>query len=200
MQAQTHARTLAGGFDTPAVQSARAFRHIMQAMARPGTIRGIAGAQPPAPLSRAAGCILLTLCDTDTPVFLAGAADTDEVRAWLAFHTGAPLTGPSHCMFAIGTWETLAPLSSYPVGTSDYPDRSATLIVECDTLDPSGATLRGPGIKAQTALTLPEVAGFQANHALFPLGLDFIFACGDQLAALPRSTEVSAPDAAPEVF
>lgn len=195
-QAQMQAQTLAGGFDAPALQSAQAFRSVMDAMARPGTIQGITGAQPPAPLSRAAGCVLLTLCDSDTPVYLAGDADTADLRAWLAFHTGAPLTGPSQCMFALGTWDALSPLSAYPVGTSDYPDRAATLIVDCPDLAASGATLRGPGIATRAALSLPEIAGFQANAALFPLGLDFIFACGDRIAALPRSTKVSAPDGA----
>ncbi|MFZ5963655.1 phosphonate C-P lyase system protein PhnH [Thalassococcus sp. BH17M4-6] len=185
------ADTLSGGFDTPAVQSAHAFRSIMEAMARPGIRRDITGAAPPAPLSTAAGGVLLTLCDTDTPVYLAGAADTVDVRAWLAFHTGAPVAGPSHCMFAVGTWDALLPLTTYPIGSAQYPDRSATLIVECDELTASGATLRGPGIPSQAALSLPEIAAFQANRALFPLGLDFIFTSGRQLAALPRTTEVS---------
>ncbi|SHG47848.1 phosphonate C-P lyase system protein PhnH [Cognatishimia maritima] len=185
------AETLSGGFANPAVQSAHAFRSVMEAMARPGTLQDIAGAEPPAPLSKAAGSVLLTLCDTDTPVYLAGDADCDAVRAWLAFHTGAPLTGPSHCMFAVGTWEALNPLSVYPVGTSEYPDRSATLIVECEALTQSGATLSGPGIKTNAALSLPSVQAFQQNRALFPLGLDFILTSGSQLAALPRTTEVS---------
>ena len=185
------AETLAGGFDNPAVQSAHAFRCVMEAMARPGTLCDVSGAEPPAPLSKAAGCVLLTLCDADTPLYLARDVDTPAVRAWIAFHTGAPLVGPSHCMFAVGTWEALAPLTSYPMGTSEYPDRSATLIVECDRLATSGATLRGPGIKTQAALSLPEVEAFQTNRALFPLGLDFILTCKSQLAALPRSTEVS---------
>jgi len=185
------AQTLSGGFKAPPVDSAHAFRAIMEAMARPGQIQKIAGAQPPAPLSIAAGTVLLTLCDTDTPVYLAGNADTDDARAWLAFHTGAPLTGPSHAMFAVGEWDTLMPLGGYPVGTPEYPDRSTTLIVECAELEASGATLRGPGIKSEAALSLPETRAFQSNRALFPLGLDFIFTCGDELAALPRSTEVS---------
>ncbi len=185
------AETLTGGFDNPAIQSAHAFRKVMEAMARPGAIYDISGAEPPAQLSRAAGSILLTLCDTDTPVYLAGDADDPAVRAWLAFHTGAPLTGPSHCMFAIGTWDALAPLSSYPIGTSEYPDRSATLIVECAELAPSGATLQGPGIKSQAALSLPDIEAFQINRTLFPLGLDFILTSGSQLAALPRTTVVT---------
>ncbi|MEM9249797.1 MAG: phosphonate C-P lyase system protein PhnH [Pseudomonadota bacterium] len=181
---------LAGGFDAPAPQAAHAFRSVMEAMARPGRILSIAGAAPPAPLSGAAGSVLLTLCDTDTPVYLAGNADHPDVRDWLAFHTGAPLTGPSHAMFALGTWGALMPLSAYAIGTSEYPDRSATLIVESTALLASGATLRGPGIESQAALSLPEVTAFQSNHALFPLGLDFIFTSGDRLAALPRSTQV----------
>lgn len=181
---------LSGGFSEPAIQSAHAFRSVMEAMARPGTVQPIAGAQPPAPLSRAAGAVLLTLCDTDTPVFLAGDADCDAVRKWLAFHTGAPCTGPSHCMFAVGAWDDLMPLSAYPIGTAQYPDRSATLIVECEELEASGATLTGPGIAKSAALSLPDIGSFQANHALFPLGLDFILTAGDEVAALPRTTEV----------
>ncbi|WP_299891524.1 phosphonate C-P lyase system protein PhnH [uncultured Ruegeria sp.] len=185
------AETLSGGFADPAVQSAHAFRSVMEAMARPGTIQDIGGAAPPAPLSKAAGAVLLTLCDTETPVYLAGEVDCDAVRAWLAFHSGAPLTGPSHSMFAVGSWEALMPLSAYPIGTSEYPDRSATLIVEQAKLAPSGATLQGPGIKDYAYLSLPETEALQANSALFPLGLDFIFTSGNQLAALPRTTQVS---------
>ena len=185
------ATALAGGFDNPAIGSAYAFRSIMETMARPGTIQNIQGAAPPAPLSVAAGTVLLTLCDTDTPVHLAGTADTDDVRAWLAFHTGAPQAGPSHAMFAVGEWDALMPLSGYPIGTPEYPDRSTTLIVECAALEATGATLRGPGIKSEATLSLPETRAFQSNRALFPLGFDFIFTCGNQIAALPRSTEVS---------
>ena len=184
------AQTLSGGFSDPAIQSAHAFRSVMEAMARPGKIHDITGAEPPAPLSKAAGAVLLTLCDTDTPVYLAGKADCGAVRAWLAFHTGAPLMGPSHAMFAVGEWDALVPLSAYPVGTSEYPDRSTTLIVEQDELT-TGEMLTGPGIKESASLNLPETAAFQVNRSMFPLGLDFIFTCGDQLAALPRSTEVA---------
>ncbi len=193
------AETLSGGFANPAIQSAHAFRSVMEAMARPGTLQEISSAEPSAPLSKAAGAVLLTLCDTDTGVYLAGEADCDPVRAWLAFHTGAPLTGPSHCVFAVGTWDALNPLSAYPIGTSEYPDRSATLIVECAELVQTGATLTGPGIKSNAALSVPDIDTLQENSALFPLGLDFIFTCGDRLAALPRSTQVSAPMGAAEV-
>ena len=184
------ADTLSGGFADPAIQSAHAFRSVMEAMARPGTLQDIAGATPPAPLSNAAGAVLLTLCDAETPIYLAGDADCDAVRAWITFHTGAPITGPATCMFALGTWKALMPLSAYPIGTAQYPDRSATLIVETPDLTQTGATLTGPGIKTTASLSLPDAAAFQANRAYFPLGLDFIFTSGDRLAALPRTTKV----------
>ncbi|WP_439118431.1 phosphonate C-P lyase system protein PhnH [Marivita sp.] len=185
------AQTLEGGFAHPATDAAHAFRGVMEAMARPGTIQTLMGANPPASLSVAAGVALLTLCDTETPLYLAGDADCEAVRTWVAFHTGAPIAGPSHCMFALGTWGALGSLTAYPIGTSEYPDRSATLIVECADLSAEGETLTGPGIRDTASLSLPETRAFQDNAALFPLGLDFIFTSGNRIAAMPRSTKVS---------
>ena len=185
-----HSATLDGGFADPAIEAATAFRAVMEAIARPGRIETLAGATPPAPLSPAAGAVVLTLCDTDTPLFLAGELDCPAVRDWLAFHTGAPLTGASDCTFALGHWDDLLPLSQFPCGTAEYPDRSATLIVELPELSAQGATLRGPGIQDTATLSLPDGDAFRQNAARFPLGLDFMFTSGQALAALPRSTEV----------
>lgn len=181
---------LTGGFSDPAPQAARAFRQIMNVMAKPGTIEVIEGAEPPAPLSKAAATLLLTLCDPDTGIYLAEELDVDPVRNWINFHIGAPIVAAESCDFSVGTWAALAPLSQYKIGTSEYPDRSASLIVESDMLENQGSVLQGPGIKDRAALSLPEIAAFQANHKLFPLGLDFYFTCGDRIAALPRTTEV----------
>lgn len=185
------ADTLSGGFATPATDAARAFRAVMEAMARPGTRQTTTGAMPPSAISPAAGAVLLTLCDTDTPLYLAGPADCDALRSWIAFHTGAPLVGPEACTFALGPWEALLPLSTYSVGTSEYPDRSATLIIDHPAWQGRDAILHGPGIKDQTVFPLPDPPAFQTNSAMFPLCLDFMFTCGDQIAALPRSTRVS---------
>ncbi|MFQ1699884.1 phosphonate C-P lyase system protein PhnH [Loktanella agnita] len=184
-------QTLSGGFSTPATDAAHAFRAVMDAMARPGTIQQITGATPPAPLSAAAGAVLLTLCDTDTGLTLSGDHNSPAIRDWLAFHTGAPLVAPAQADFALGRWDTLQPLSAYPIGTADYPDRSTTLIIEVGALTNDGPTLTGPGIKDSATLSLPETTFFQANHAQFPLGLDCIFTCDNRLAALPRSTKVN---------
>jgi len=181
---------LDGGFADPAREAARAFRAALDTLARPGTIDTVAGGEAPAPCSVAAAVLLLTLTDDTTPVYLAPSHDTDDLRAWITFHTAAPFTGPEHAMFALGTWDALQPVSRYSIGTSEYPDRAATLIVEMEALEATGATLRGPGIKDSAALNLPELAAFQDNRRKFPLGFDCYFTCGDRLAGLPRSTIV----------
>lgn len=184
--------SLAGGFTEAPLQSARAFREILEAMARPGTIRRVAGAQPPVPLSPAAGVALLVLTDPTTRLHLAGRADCSAVRDWVAFHIGAPLASAEDADFAVGTWDDLGPVSRFRIGQPDYPDRSATLIVECDRLVNHGPVLTGPGIETATWLNLPETAAFRANRALFPLGFDTIFTAGDRIAGLPRTTCVEA--------
>lgn len=182
--------TLAGGFDNAAQQSAQAFRAAMRAMARPGTLETVQGATPPQGLSVAAGSLILTLCDPDTPLHLAGRCDAAPVRDWVRFHTGAPIVGPEYAMFAVGQWSDLTPITRFQTGTPEYPDRSATLIVELDVLAANGARLTGPGIKSSATLSLPEINAFKDNSNLFPLGCDFFFTCKDQVAGLPRTTRI----------
>lgn len=178
---------LSGGFADPARDAAHAFRAVMEAMARPGTIQTVSPATAPG-LSGAAATVLLTLTDNTTPLHLAGGIDSPELRRWIGFHTGAPLVAAEDAGFALGRWKDLQPVTRFRVGEPSYPDRSATLIVECDRLADDGPRLTGPGIRDAARLSLPETAAFRANRALFPLGFDTILTCGDRLAALPRST------------
>jgi alpha-D-ribose 1-methylphosphonate 5-triphosphate synthase subunit PhnH len=183
---------LPDAFADTAIDSARAFREVLEAMARPGTIRRVQGAAPPTPLSTAASVVLLTLCDPTTPLHLAGRANTPSVRDWVTFHIAAPLVAAEEATFAVGLWGDLQPVSRFRIGQPDYPDRSATLIVEIDRLTNHGPALTGPGIETATWLNLPETPAFRANRALFPLGFDTIFTAGDRIAGLPRSTRVEA--------
>lgn len=180
---------LSGGFADPARDAAHAFRAIMQAMARPGTIHSLARHDAPG-LSPAAATVLLTLTDPTTPLHLAGALDRPDLRRWLAFHSGAPIAPADGAAFAIGGWDDLQPVSRFGIGVPSYPDRATTLIVETARLDHDGPRLTGPGIRDCARLSLPEVAAFQQNRALFPLGFDVILTCGARIAALPRSTIV----------
>lgn len=184
--------SLIGGFADGPIEAAHAFRATLEALARPGTLHRVAGAEPPAPLSVAAGVLVLALADPTTPLHLAGRHDCAAVRDWITFHTGAPLVGTAEAVFALGHWSALMPVDRFAIGTPEYPDRAATLIVEMADLTATGARLTGPGIRDTAHLSLPEIAAFRANRALFPLGFDTFLTCGDQLAGLPRSTIVEA--------
>lgn len=181
---------LTGGFSDPARQSARAFRAALTALSQPGRIEGMTGALPPLPLSVAAGTLLVVLADATTGVYLAPSHDGAVLRDWITFHTGARLVPAGQATLALGDWSGLQPLDRFSVGLPDYPDRSATLIVEMPRLQAKGLRLTGPGIAGSALLNLPDIAAFQANRALFPLGLDFFLTAGDQVAGLPRSTRM----------
>jgi alpha-D-ribose 1-methylphosphonate 5-triphosphate synthase subunit PhnH len=180
-------------------ESQAVFRLAMRAMASPGQIIEVdAALAPPAPLLAPAAALLLTLCDFETPVWLDPAlADNADVAAFLRFHTGArPVPSPADAAFAvIADAAHMPPLTSFAQGTPDYPDRSATLILQVETLAASGWTLEGPGIRGSTCLTAgPLPADFttqmRANRAAFPCGIDIFFATRTSLAALPRSTRL----------
>ncbi|OIQ31224.1 MAG: phosphonate C-P lyase system protein PhnH [Alphaproteobacteria bacterium MedPE-SWcel] len=194
MTARTTAQAdiYAGGFADPAVASAHAFRAALDVMARPGTWRSLTGAQAPTGLSEAAATLLLTLCDPDTGVYLARDIDSAALRGWLTFHTGAPLVPAAEADFAIGGWDALMPLDQFRIGSSEYPDRSATLVVEIPAQSAPNVTLTGPGIKDSARLHLPDIAALQRNAMLYPLGVDLFFTTGAQVAALPRSSQITA--------
>lgn len=181
---------LTGGFKNPARDSAIAFRAALNAMSRPGHVQQIEGAEPPAPLSTAAGTLLLTLIDTDTSICLQGQYDCEPVKQWLRFHTGAQLVAAADAEFVITDWQNALPLSQFAQGNYEYPDRSATLIVEMERLGGDEIKLSGPGLEEPKYISIPALEALQENHARYPLGIDFYLTCENEVAALPRSTKV----------
>ena len=73
-----------GGFADPVIAGQRAFKAVMDALARPGTIQRLPNeARPPAPLPQGLAEIALTLCDHDSPVWLdAGLVSENAVCDW----------------------------------------------------------------------------------------------------------------------
>jgi alpha-D-ribose 1-methylphosphonate 5-triphosphate synthase subunit PhnH len=190
------------GFDDPIHGAQAVFRKVMDAMARPGSIQHVqATLQPPPGLGHAAGAVALTLFDFETPVWLDGALRGTLAEAWLRFHCGCPFTSDARrAVFALVTDPATAPaLAAFNPGDAKYPDRSTTVILQLPALDGGApATLAGPGIKGEARFAPRGLApGFWeqalANHARFQLGVDVIFVAGESLAALPRSTRVTAP-------
>ena len=191
---------LAPGFAAPVTDAAHAFRAILHAMSRPGTIVTVGdGLEPPAPFGRAAAAVLLTLADHDAAVWLHDDAG-DDARRFLAFHTGAPVArSRAEAAFAwLPDPAAALPLDGWALGEAAYPDRSTTLVIEVPLLEDDGAVLAGPGIDGAIQLEagLPDAFLIEraALRPLHPLGLDLILTCGDRLAALPRTTSVRATE------
>jgi len=90
----------------------------------------------------------------------------------------------------------MPPLEAFDAGTDEYPDRSATVIVQVAALAAgAGKRLTGPGIAGEGRLSvdgLPERfwTGLRENHTRFPRGVDVILASPASVAALPRTTLV----------
>jgi alpha-D-ribose 1-methylphosphonate 5-triphosphate synthase subunit PhnH len=184
----------AAGFAEPGDDAQVAFRTVLTALSEPGRIMSLPLALPTGlPAGPAALGLLLTLADGDTPLWLDAAAR--PAAPYLQFHTGAPIVShPAAAAFALVTdAESCPPLDAFDIGDEDYPDRSATLIIEVSHLAEGGSLiLRGPGIADRRGLTVGGLprgfgAGWAANHALFPRGIDVLLTCGDRLAGLPRS-------------
>jgi alpha-D-ribose 1-methylphosphonate 5-triphosphate synthase subunit PhnH len=187
------------GFADPVLDSQRVFRGVLDAMAEPGRVITLdAPPSAPARLHPATVAIALALLDFETPVWLDAAAATAEAVAHLRFHCGCPIVAdPARARFAIIADPGAMPeIPVFDAGSDEYPDRSATLIVQVGTLRAgSGCRLTGPGIATEARL---EVGGLserfwealRGNHARFPRGVDVLLAAGPSLAALPRTTWV----------
>jgi alpha-D-ribose 1-methylphosphonate 5-triphosphate synthase subunit PhnH len=187
-------------FDDPVRQSQAVFRLALRAMAAPGTILACEGCPTPAmPLLAPTAALALTLCDFETPVWLDGAlAQNPDVAGFLRFHTGARLVpSPAQALFALVADSARLPaLQSFAQGTSDYPDRSTTLLVQVERLEARGWRLEGPGLRQLARLSaapLPAafVAELGANRAQFPRGVDIFLTTYRSIAALPRSLRVT---------
>lgn len=185
------------GFSRPVFESQSAFRAVLQAMSAPGravpmpvTVRGPAGWFGPM------AALVLTLCDLDTPLWLDGAAGSDEAVRFLRFHCACPVVeDPAAAAFAvILDPAAMPPLEAFQAGSGDCPERSATLLVAAPwpTLSGPRARVHGPGVAGTADLPLAWLpAGFmeqwRRNAALYPRGVDVVLVGHDAVVGLPRT-------------
>lgn len=196
---------VARGFENAPLQTAWTFRAILEAMARPGRIQPLkADLAPPAPLYPATAAVALTLVDHDTPVWLDEDLRRPDVTAFLKFHCGCPVTedaGAAAFGF-VSDSNKVPPLESFSAGTPDYPDRSATLIVQCTSLgDREDVIMTGPGIETEQGLSIPSLSlefwhQLKTNNRRYPLGVDVLFTTVAAVAGCPRSVALDIPEAA----
>lgn len=195
---QSRAAVPLAGFADPVADAQQTFRAALQAMAAPGRLFALApSCAVPQGLGAALTALLLTLADTDTPVWLPPGASA-EALAFLRFHCASPLVPDADAarFVAVPAGAAAPALTELDAGQPEFPDRSATLILEVAQLGQGApVTLRGPGIRDTQPLRvagLPD--GFwrewRRNHARFPLGVDVFLTCGTQFCALPRTAIV----------
>ena len=191
------------GLCNPVLDSQRIFRAVLEATTHPGRILAVDGPPldpelaPRWPLHPATTAVCLALLDFETPLWLDLAARTPEVTDYLRFHCGCPIVDdPTAARFAVVVHaSSMPPPATFDPGSEEYPDRSATVIVQARTLSAAGRRLTGPGIELEVQL---EAEGLPArfwedlrvNHARFPRGIDVLLTAGRSLAALPRTTRV----------
>lgn len=191
--------SLIGGFSNKASDSTACYGILHEATSNPATIFQLpVTVAAPRGLMMGAVVILLTLADAETPVWLAPECDTTEARAHLLFHTGCPIVAePELAAFAVMSVERdLSITKDLGLGLAEYPDRTATVILESERLiDGEGPLFHGPGMTEPRRFCVEEHppslwVHIAANQALFPRGVDWIFASPTELAALPRSTKI----------
>jgi alpha-D-ribose 1-methylphosphonate 5-triphosphate synthase subunit PhnH len=185
----------AAAFPAPVLAGQATFRAMMDAFARPGTVQRLPrGVAAPSPMSAGAAAVALAMLDYETPVWL-DAALAEDAPDWIRLQTGARVTSePAEAAFAFfADPEHARAFDAFAQGTPEYPDRSATLVLQVeDFVSGDGLVLSGPGIAdARNFSARPLPSDFQAriaaNRALFPRGVDVVLVSPAAVAALPRS-------------
>ncbi|MEI6208548.1 MAG: phosphonate C-P lyase system protein PhnH [Desulfuromonadales bacterium] len=171
-----------------------AFRAVLQAMSRPGTIRHLpdnGGADPLLTL-------LSSLLDNEVAVAAVG-ADRDDVLDKIVRVTGCrpgPVT-EADFLLVLGA-SSGGRLSELRRGTSDYPETGATVLYLPDEVAAEGGvvSLTGPGIRDSVAPLLSGIADDELKllgeiNRGFPLGVDAIFLDRTgKMTCIPRSTQI----------
>jgi len=193
---------LSPGFTNPVFDSQHTFRCVLDAMSRPGRLINLdSDISAPVDGIDAAAAIALALLDFETPIYFSPDPEWNGLANWLRFHCGCPVVeNPGDAAFALMRVDSMPALDVFNSGDPKYPDRSATLIIVCPSLE-GGDHLRlaGPGI-ADSRVIAPT--GFdpafwddvRRDRSKFQLGIDLVLTSGNQIIALPRSTRIALED------
>lgn len=210
---------LGAGFSDVAHGSQAVFRSVLQALSHPGRPVAVSSDAEVPPALVASGhatsaSVLLALLDAETTVWLSPSLAAGGAETWLRFHTGCTVVADA--ALAQFVWAAslaeLPALSSLNLGTDASPELAATCVVGVPSLSittpaPGAASaggaswvLEGPGIAQTHTLHIGGVSTgerdrFQrlreANHSLFPRGVDVLLATRTHVAGLPRTTHLT---------
>ena len=196
MQTAMNLNEIAVGFANPSLGTQKVFRQVLEAMAHPGRIIELDEWVPVEGLDEATTAVALALLGFETSLWSDLPRSSSAVQ-WLSFHCGSPMgTSASEADFALITRPAAMPrLESFCLGSEGSPHISTTLIVQVEQLEARrGRRLTGPGIKGSCDLDVQGLPGHfwssrKNARALFPMGVDILFACNNRIAAMPRTTD-----------
>ena len=201
MSSTLHTDQLIEGFTDAVQESQDCFRSILKAMSEPGLIESLhitSDEQVPCGFEPATWILAQTLFDADTRLWLSPSlTDHEAISSNLRFHCQASITEtPAEADFALCGSADIPPLDHLNWGSPEYPDQSTTLIIQTASINTEPHwQLSGPGIPERRFLRIAGLTErFQqeliASRRRFPRGVDCMFTCNNQLAALPRSTQI----------
>jgi len=194
------------------LQTQRCYRHLVDAMARPGTLHElgtVTGTGHDAHgLPIGIDVVAHTLLDAEA-TFAVHGPDPRTVTRILRERTNARPVAPSEAQFLfLLTPDTDATriLATAPIGTLTAPHLGATVIIDAQHLgdgEPGAASpyrhavhLDGPGIPGTRTVSIDVAFDWRTprseRNATFPLGIDLIFIDPTaRMLALPRTTRVT---------
>jgi alpha-D-ribose 1-methylphosphonate 5-triphosphate synthase subunit PhnH len=178
------------------IREHQAFRNLLQAFARPGSLRHLSDQAR----DRGTALELLASCLLDAETSLSNLWEEDEdlVRG-LCVLTGCRRAPAAAADFVLaGSRGAASRMRLLRTGEPDFPDRGATLVYLVDEIRPTGGAFawKGPGIEGSVRPWIEGVppedwTGLREVNAGYPLGLDAVFLDGrGAVVALPRSTRL----------
>ena len=127
------------GFADPVARRAALLSRRARRDGASGRIARVSGVTAPAPLGTAAGAVLLTLVDHETPLWLD--PDAMAARRWIEFHCGAPVVADPDGM-RLRAWPWRCPIcAGCRPGSHESPETSATV-------DLPGRVVRRPAARS----------------------------------------------------
>ncbi len=182
-------------------RSQAAFRCLLEALSRPGSVRRVRGGVlvdgvPPALL------LALAIADVEVGVAVLRSDDDADWARLLADATGARIVPieAAACVTALVA-PTPEEIDGLRRGTPLAPETAARLAIQVDALTtdddgPISLALRGPGVDGIARLGVTGVRAdvFEAIGAVntaFPAGIDtWLVSIDGDVAAMPRSTQI----------
>ncbi len=181
-------------------QDQAVFRALLDAMARPGKVNPLPAQASGAGAAPGILAVMTCLVDHQAAYWISPALG-EEVERALSYRTTARRVQAADAGFvAVDGPGAVHAVSRASVGTIEYPDEGATVIISCDSLTrgPVRLTLYGPGVCGAGTLRVAgvPVEAFRTvsrRNRDFPLGIDLILVAADNSAAcIPRSNRIEA--------